>query len=87
MTIFAKLPREDLERLQLVSKRFNRVIVNNAELSEREGPLRVVTKVEFGAHSPSRFIDVWLPDGTKVTWPDHKHLPRRLKFAAVQNLR
>ncbi|KAH7698001.1 S-phase kinase-associated protein 1A [Aphelenchoides avenae] len=42
VTIFEKLPREDLERLQLVSTQFNDVILYSVELSEQQGPRRVV---------------------------------------------
>ncbi|KAH7704846.1 S-phase kinase-associated protein 1A [Aphelenchoides avenae] len=90
LTIFEKLPREDLERLQLVSTQFNDVIVGSSELSELQGPLRVVTKVEFGVYSNGNFsqrIHLWLRDGTRITCPDYKNLAKRLKFAVVQNLR
>ncbi|KAH7711041.1 S-phase kinase-associated protein 1A [Aphelenchoides avenae] len=90
VTIFEKLPREDLERLQLVSTQFNDVIVNSSELSELQGPLRVVTDVEFGTSSSglvSRNIHVWLRDGTELTCPDYEDLAKRLKCAVVQNLR
>ncbi|KAH7710816.1 skpA [Aphelenchoides avenae] len=42
VTIFEKLPREDVERLQLVSTQFNDVIVSSSELSKQQGPRRVV---------------------------------------------
>ncbi|KAH7717356.1 Suppressor of kinetochore protein 1 [Aphelenchoides avenae] len=97
VTIFEKLPREDLERLQLVSTQFNDVIVSSSKLSELQGPLRVVAKVDltgkakdFGAHSHLRSahgIEVWLPDGTRVTCPDFENLAKRLKSARVQKLR
>ncbi|KAH7696249.1 hypothetical protein AAVH_36684, partial [Aphelenchoides avenae] len=90
LTIFEKLPREDLERLQLVSTQFNGVIVSSSKLSEQQGPLRVVTKVEFGAYTRglfSRNSDVWLRDGTRVTCPDIDNLAKRLKFSVVQKMR
>ncbi|KAH7710813.1 S-phase kinase-associated protein 1A [Aphelenchoides avenae] len=91
LTIFEKLAREDLERLQFVSTQFDDVIVNSNELSEQQGPLRVVTKLEFGAYSsgsrsPQR-TRVLLRDGTRFTCTDCKDLAKRLKFAIVQELR
>ncbi|KAH7704849.1 hypothetical protein AAVH_27963 [Aphelenchoides avenae] len=80
LTIFEKLPREDLERLQLVSTQFGDVVVSSNKLSEEQGPSRVVTMVEFGAPSYGRFsqkIGVWLRDD----------LAKRLKLATVQKLR
>ncbi|KAH7717354.1 Protein SKR-1 protein [Aphelenchoides avenae] len=88
--IFEKLPREDLERLQLVSTQFNDVIESSRELSGQQGPLRVVTKVDFGAHSRLRSahgIEMWLRDGTGITCPDFENLAKRLKSATVQKLR
>ncbi|KAH7717346.1 Suppressor of kinetochore protein 1 [Aphelenchoides avenae] len=90
LTIFEKLPREDLESLQLVSAQFNDVIVSSSALSAHQGPLRVVTKVEFGAYSRDRCsqrTDVWLCDGTVVSCPDYENLVKRLKFSVVQKLR
>ena len=91
VTIFEKLPREDLERLQLVSTQFDDVIRNSSKLSEHEGPLRIVARLKLGASSDgSRLLqksDVWLRDGTKVTCPDHKSLIKRLKFSTVEKLR
>lgn len=92
LTIFEKLPRADLERLQLVSTQFDDLIVGSVELSEQQGPLRVVSRVKFGAYSLFRLsrrsrIEVWLCDGKKVTCPDCKDLAKRLKFAIVHELR
>ncbi|KAH7724048.1 hypothetical protein AAVH_08486 [Aphelenchoides avenae] len=47
VTIFEKLLREELERLQLVSTQFNDVIVSSRKLFEQQGPLCVVAKVDF----------------------------------------
>ncbi|KAH7725114.1 Protein SKR-2 [Aphelenchoides avenae] len=89
VTIFEKLPREDLQRLQLVSTQFDDVIVSSVELSEQQGPLRVVTKVELGVHGchPKK-ITIWLRNGRKVACasPRYTNLAQRLKFAVVQEL-
>ncbi|KAH7725087.1 S-phase kinase-associated protein 1 [Aphelenchoides avenae] len=89
VTIFEKLPREDLERLQLVSTQFDDVIVSSVELSQHQGPLRVVTMVELGVNgSRPKKITVWLRDGTKVACaaPRYKNLAKRLKLAVVEEL-
>ncbi|KAH7717340.1 hypothetical protein AAVH_15203 [Aphelenchoides avenae] len=77
VTVFEKLPREDLERLQLVSTQFNGIIVSSSKLSEQQGPLRVM----------AMRIDVWLLDGRKVTCADYEDLAKRLKFATVLKMR
>lgn len=88
LIIFEKLPREDLERLQLVSAQFDGVIVNSSELSEQQGPLRIVDEVEFGAYPyihMSRGMSVW--ERGPVTYANHEDLAKRLKFSVVQKLR
>ncbi|KAH7711042.1 S-phase kinase-associated protein 1A [Aphelenchoides avenae] len=95
LTIFEKLPREDLDRLQLVSTQFHDVIVSSTELSEQQGPLRVVPKLdviklEFVAYWYDYFpqkIGIVLRDGTRLTSTDCQDLAKRLKFAIVQKLR
>lgn len=93
VTIFEKLPREDLERLRLVSTQFNDVIVSSSELSQQQRPWCVVTKLEIGRDSIPhlamffRKIEVWPRDGTRFTCPDYDNLAKRLKFSVVQNLR
>ncbi|KAH7710815.1 hypothetical protein AAVH_21907 [Aphelenchoides avenae] len=91
VTVCEKLPRKDLERLQLVSTQFSNVIESSSALSARQGPVRVVTMLEFGAYfdgSPfSQATRVLLRDGTSVTCTDFKELAKRLKFATVQQLR
>ncbi|KAH7710797.1 S-phase kinase-associated protein 1 [Aphelenchoides avenae] len=91
LTIFEKLPRENLERLQLVSKQFDDVIVRSSKLSEQQGPLRVVSIVEFRAqwcgNRFSRVTDLCLPNGMRVTCSDYKNLAKCLKFATVLKLR
>ncbi|KAH7710818.1 hypothetical protein AAVH_21910 [Aphelenchoides avenae] len=99
VTIFEKLPREDLDRLQLVSTQFRDIIASSSELSEQQGPLRVVpkldvTKLELAAYSyeddyddyPQK-IGLLLRDGTRLTSTDCQDLAKRLKFAKVHKLR
>ncbi|KAH7698000.1 Protein SKR-1 protein, partial [Aphelenchoides avenae] len=91
VTVCEKLPRTDLERLQLVSTQFSTVIESSSALSARQGPVRVVIMLEFGAYfdgSPfSQATRVLLRDGTSVTCTDFKELAKRVKFATVQQLR
>lgn len=85
VTIFAKLPREDLERLQLVSTQFYGVIVSSVKLSQHQGPLRVVVAgLEFVDRRPT--IYMWLRYGRRITCPNYEDLAKRLKFAIVQKL-
>ncbi|KAH7718740.1 S-phase kinase-associated protein 1 [Aphelenchoides avenae] len=91
LTIFEKLPREDLDRLRLVNTQFDDLIVSSSKLSEQQGPLRVVTKVEpFVYLKGQRFsqrIDIWLRDGKRVICSAYEDLAKRLKFGIVQKMR
>lgn len=48
VTIFEKLPRSDLERLQLVNEQFRDVILTVNKLGEEHGPLRRLREVIIG---------------------------------------
>ncbi|KAH7710802.1 hypothetical protein AAVH_21894 [Aphelenchoides avenae] len=82
VTIFEKLSRADLDRLQLVNAQFRDVILTANKLGEELGPLRRLNMVKIGsASSDGHKID---PHGDRlVVCRDHSTLVQRLKFCAI----
>ncbi|KAH7695951.1 hypothetical protein AAVH_36982, partial [Aphelenchoides avenae] len=81
VTIFEKLSRADLERLQFVNAQFRDVVLTSNKLGEELGPLRRLNTLKIGsASSDGHKIDPH--GGTLIICQDHSTLVQRLKFCA-----
>lgn len=80
ITIFEKLPRADLERLQLVNSQFRDVVLGQS-FTEEKSPLRRLDEVQLGAYPDGHLMWSWAG-----LFTIRQDLTKHLKFCAVQKL-